>query len=265
MTRLAVALLLAISACSQSVAQLQTVPISAGETKYFRAPVDTVVQAVRDAIPDAGLQLQSDTVLAGARVLVAASSFIPFQGRGDLVRIVVQPDSTGFVAVHVHSISKSTMDDPIKEWGDPVFTRLSQRLAPAPIADSSRVLARATLSGIRPGRIVRLSGAGLSRRVGPIFGVWKDGLVLGVVRQDTLPIARIDSVWVRRSYARTGLVVGGALGLLVMELAPSCTVRLGGGQVDCRRHDQVAAAGLGVMLGSIVIGSAVHRWSLRFP
>lgn len=127
----------------------------------------------------------------------------------------------------------------------------------------------ATVQSLKPGRVVRVVGPDQSRRVGPVIGSSGSVLVLGAgASSDSVPIAAIDSLWVRKSHSRTGLIVGMLIGTVVAVAASR--------RQECPSFDQLGSCYsaqllkvTGIMVAGALlgagIGSAIPNWQRRYP
>jgi hypothetical protein len=130
---------------------------------------------------------------------------------------------------------------------DPALTRAVERLHPG-----ARVRVATDDGRMRRGTVVRAGAAEL---------VVKEG-----AEESTIPLDALDSLWVGRSAAGGGALVGGGLGLAVGAIAgfAACS--------DCvdTPSEGVAAAGaaLGALGGALIgaaIGSGKTHWVLQYP
>lgn len=128
---------------------------------------------------------------------------------------------------------------------------------------------RAALARLTPGTAVRLHSRDRGRIEGRLVGIWGTTLNLetGATRTEW-STATIDSLWVRRTNAKTGAIIGaipgavagGLMGWIANEVA--CTegdpcpeaIPLGG----------LAGAAAGAILGGLV-GSLIPKWQRRVP
>jgi hypothetical protein len=133
--------------------------------------------------------------------------------------------------------------------------------------------AQATLDSVarqlKPGQSVRLHSPTGQRVEGRFTVYYPDPPVLQLAMKDTtIPLAMIDSIWVRKTGAKTGAIVGAvALGvpsaLFWGALCTGLSEGEGCGQWGAVAGLTMAGAGVGALLGA-AIGSASSRWQLRY-
>ena len=164
-----------------------------------------------------------------------------------------------------------------------VLLGLSLPLVPRVLAaqelDSSIVEARLrALRSIATGKLVRVARRGLPTRVGAAVGMYNDQFVLLDGRAtDSLPIASINSAWVRHTNIENGLLVGmGAGAFIGFFIAGEAQKRRAyAGKSDCSIMDMgscvgawAVGAGAGALVGAAlgaVVGAVFPRWQRRFP
>lgn len=115
--------------------------------------------------------------------------------------------------------------------------------------------------------MVRLSSSALGRRQGGLLGRGATDIVLSPEPQPIrVPATSIDTLWTRGSSSKTGAIVGGVLlagfGVLVVT-------SINQGESDYETGKAAGVLGLGGavtggLLGAL-IGSAIPKWSRRFP
>ena len=123
------------------------------------------------------------------------------------------------------------------------------------------------LRSLQAGRTVRVAGQNIGTLTGSFVEV-HDGAFWLQDRPSnrSVPVAGIDSMWVSRSHATTGALVGGLIGSVVGLVAisgKSCTL----GDSGCIGGAYLESAGitLGGLLVGALIGSGTKSWQLRFP
>jgi hypothetical protein len=147
------------------------------------------------------------------------------------------------------------------------------RLIPALVLLPAALAAQATLDSValhlKPGQTVRLHLQTGQRAEGRFTAYQPDSSVVRLAMRDTtLPFAMIDSIWVRKTGAQTGAIVGAvAVGVpSALFWGALCTGLSDGG--ECGQWGAVAGlamagAGVGALLGA-AIGSASSHWQLRY-
>jgi hypothetical protein len=124
----------------------------------------------------------------------------------------------------------------------------------------------ASVEALRTGAWVRVAAAPLGRIEGRVVAHTATELVLSVEEGPSrIPLAGVDTLWVRGKATRTGALVGGLLGTGLGILIATQAVEEG----ETPGADWVGAFGLGGALvgGSLgaALGSAFPRWDRRYP
>jgi len=122
---------------------------------------------------------------------------------------------------------------------------------------------------LRTGQQVRISADGMHRLVGKAGVASNDTLDFAqddAVRR--IPIAAIDTLWVRGHATTTGLLVGGAAGAVLGGLAGAYGAGLC--DYDCSETGTSVLAGslLGAAAGAGVgalVGAVIPKWKRRYP
>lgn len=147
------------------------------------------------------------------------------------------------------------------------------RLFPALILLPASLAAQATLDSVarqlKPGQTVRLHLQTGQRAEGRFTAYQSDSSIVRLATRDTtMPFAMIDSIWVRKTGAKTGAIVGAvAVGVpSALFWGALCTGLNDGG--ECGQWGAVAGltvagAGVGALLGA-AIGSVSSHWQLRY-
>ena len=156
------------------------------------------------------------------------------------------------------------------------FTAAAAQVGPPPVDHQQQTQASAdsiwgaALSRLNPGAKIRIHAGG-QRIEGRLIAGSAATLRLGVPAGSTdYTTAAIDSLWVRRSSAKTGAIVvaipGAILGTALGILANGVGCQDDGGD-PCPEAIPLlglAGAATGAVLGA-VIGSFIHRWERRIP
>lgn len=148
------------------------------------------------------------------------------------------------------------------------------RLIPALILLPASLAAQTTLDGVarqlKPGQTVRLHLQTGQRAEGRFAVYQPDFSVVQLeMRDTTISFATIDSIWVRKTGAKTGAIVGavvvGVPSALLWGSLCAAFSESGGGcdQWGTVVGLSVAGAGVGALLGA-AIGSASSHWQLRY-
>jgi hypothetical protein len=148
------------------------------------------------------------------------------------------------------------------------------RLIPALILLPASLAAQTTLDSVarrlKPGQTVRLHLQTGQRAEGR-FAVYQpdQSVVQLAMRDTTIQFAMIDSIWVRKTGAGTGAIIGAVLvGVPSAILWGSLCSGLSDSGGGCDQWGtviglSVAGAGAGALLGA-AIGSASSHWQLRY-
>jgi len=143
-----------------------------------------------------------------------------------------------------------------------------QALAQGYPRDSARLAAIAEFS---PGRRVRLSVHGDARAEGTFVNTDGGNIILGVQHREQrqFPVRALDSAWVRGNAARTGALVGGVTGGLLLG---SFAAAVNSGYCESSSCDSRGAffegAFVGAVLGGVagaLVGVVIPKWHRRFP
>ena len=126
-----------------------------------------------------------------------------------------------------------------------------------------------TFPPLTPDKVVRVHMHGGLRLQGPFLSMTPDRLILlSAGAETTVPIASVDSLWVRGNAAGAGAIVGGvALGAVSFGFFAALCEGLSetGG---CEEWGKVALLGVGGAAGGALvgwaIGSAIKKWRLRY-
>ena len=126
---------------------------------------------------------------------------------------------------------------------------------------------------VEAGSVVRIQQPGSQRHQGTLLRATTDSLVIaGAESPFSLALTSLDSIWVRRTYVKTGILSGILLGGVAGAFAGAFLVRANcDNGVSCS-DDYLTAiplgaiflAGAGGIFGAI-IGGASHRWVLLYP
>jgi hypothetical protein len=144
------------------------------------------------------------------------------------------------------------------------------RLIPLLILLPASLAAQSTLDSVirrlRPGQTVRLHSQTGQLAEGRFSVYHPDPPVVHLAMRDTtIPFAMVDSLWVRKTGAQTGAIIGAvAIGVpSAIFWGAVCNMDGGCGQWGVVAGLTVAGAGVGAVLGGVV-GSFSSRWQLRY-
>ena len=153
-------------------------------------------------------------------------------------------------------------------------TRAVAAQVPAPGDTAARVNAIAlALARVKPRTPVRVRLVNRAQRAGPIVSSDAASLVVGPYMgygdaETTIPLATIDTLWVRGTMAKRGLLYGGAIGLLAGAASGNLDANLCPGSHSGCPGDRIVAGVVGGAAGALVgwvIGSSLPHWTVRFP
>ena len=129
----AIALALVVGAASgcATTDTMREAPLSEGKTQTFAAPFDTVLEATRESIPEAGFGIQEvNQVDAGTTAFIAEKSGGAFS-YGERVRVLVQRQGDAETLVRVLTKKKMATNVFAKgDWSDTLFQLIGSRLTP---------------------------------------------------------------------------------------------------------------------------------------
>lgn len=124
---LIVAALLA-SACA-TVGGIQNAPLDAGVARVFPAPFDSTLQAARESVVEAGLQIESAReVEAGTWIIVGKKGVSGFSW-GELVRVAVVRQEERATRVTVHTQRRVATNITAKgDYSDTILSNMTMKL-----------------------------------------------------------------------------------------------------------------------------------------
>lgn len=271
-TRLPLLLLLPLAACASTQALIHAPP-AVGARRVYPDSLPRVADGAREALLHAGLQI--DTILRpdSQTVMIIAKKGMQLLSTGELVRVLAQPLPDGQTAVRVRTVPRLTTNVLFTTWDDDVHAELGRALARRASRDSTRSFPWApsveALRSLAPDAYVRVVPRAGSRIQGPISFVTSLEIALGSHR--AVPATAIESLWVRKSHARTGVLlgalVGGAAGLVIAHNHGRHCIQSLGDANTCNVEQELIAFGAltGGMLAGAGVGSLIPKWKLRFP
>lgn len=122
---------------------------------------------------------------------------------------------------------------------------------------------------VPPGTIVRLHDRALGRLEGPLIAASASGIRLAGAGDAPVPLAGVDSLWVRGNAAKTGAIIGavpGAVGGVFLGMVAN--------ELGCQESGDacpeavpllgLAGAAAGALVGTLV-GSLIRKWHRRVP
>ncbi len=120
------------------------------------------------------------------------------------------------------------------------------------------------ISRLRPGQTIRVTSRDFlgGRAEGRLAGIQDGVLRLQPADSPDIPLAGIDSVWVRGRATVKGAIVGAVVLGVTGYLVVNCS-----GQNDCPGYQGPAGAAAGLAGGALVgalIGAAIPRWRPRY-
>jgi hypothetical protein len=118
-----------VSACA-STGGMRSEPLGAGDAKFYTAPFQTVAPAAREAVREAGLQVDTVSHPDSLTWMILAEKGWSLAGYGALVRVVVQQTPEGAVAVRVFTKRRLATNITARgDWSVPIFEKLDLILA----------------------------------------------------------------------------------------------------------------------------------------
>lgn len=270
--RLQLLLLLPLTACATTQALIHA-PTTVGARRVYPDSLQQVADGAREALLQAGLHV--DTVLQPdpQTVVIIAKKGMQLPGTGELVRVLAQPLPDGQTAVRVRTVPRLTPNVLYTTWDDDVLAELGRALARRASHDSTGSFPWApsveALRSLAPDAYVRVAPRTGSRIQGPISLATNLELALGSHR--AVPAAAIESLWVRKSHARVGVLLGALVGLpvglVIAHNHGQHCLRASGDANSCTVEKDLIVFGAltGSMLTGAGIGSLIPKWKLRFP
>ena len=140
-------------------------------------------------------------------------------------------------------------------------------LLPASLAAQSSL--DDAIGRLKPGQTVRLHSQTGQRAEGRFSVYETDSSVVQLAMRDTtIRFAMVDSLWVRKTGAKTGALIGAVVVGVPSALFWGALCSMDGGSISSECGGAVvgltvAGAGVGALLGA-AIGSAATRWQLRY-
>lgn len=232
-----------------------------------------VADGAHEAVLRAGLQI--DTILrpdSQTVMIIAKKGMQPFS-TGELVRVLAQPMPDGQTSVRVHTIPRLSTNFLYTNWDEDVLAELGRALARRAQQDSTGSFPWSpsveVLRSLAPDAVVRVVPASGSRIQGQISFVTNLEIALG--SHHAVPAAAIESLWVRKSHARIGALLGAFVGaplglLLAHSHSQNCRHGFGDANSCYVEEDLIVFGALtGSMLAGAGVGSLIPKWKLRFP
>ncbi|OLC35259.1 MAG: hypothetical protein AUH81_10620 [Candidatus Rokubacteria bacterium 13_1_40CM_4_69_5] len=128
---LRLATLAVIGAACASTGGMRSVPLDAGEVKFYGAPLATVAPAARQAVLAAGLEVDTVSQEDSLTWMIVAKKGMSLFSYGELVRVVVHQTTEGPVAVRVFTKRRLATNVTAKgDWSGPIYENLDHILAP---------------------------------------------------------------------------------------------------------------------------------------
>ncbi len=265
----------ALAACA-STQGLRTAPLDAGVARVYPDSLDPVAAAAEGTVRSAGLTVDTILYPDSQTVMIIARSGSSVFSYGEIVRVLMQRLPSGETSVRVHTVPRLATNLTYTRWNEDIFGALGRALARArsvsPATDANAATphwgpSMEALRSLRTGAVIRVTTPS-GRRQGPVSIVTDTMLTLG---SSAIPASALDSLWTRKSNAKTGALVGALVGSVIglviasHQQRQSCDLS----QYPCGQFAVPALIVMGGMLGGAAvgagIGSAIPRWRLRFP
>lgn len=260
--------LLALSACA-TTHTLLVAPLDAGHERAYPDSLTTVAQETHAALQQAGLQVDSTVRPDSQTYIILAETGFSFFGNGELVRVLARPLPSGETTVRVYTVPRVGTNVAYTRWDEDLFARLGRGLARRIRTDTSGrprrwAPALEIVRSLAPQAKVRIAAG--SRHTGSATNDGDSVLVLD--RRKRVPVAAIDSLWLKKSYAKAGAVLGSLAGigagvLIARANAHSCVGSYG----ECFGNVYATAivSAVGGMAAGALIGSVFPKWRFRYP
>lgn len=120
-----------VAAACATAGGMSSEPLDAGEAKLYTAPIAIVAPAARQAVLAAGLDLDAVSQPDSLTWMIVAKKGLSLSSYGELVRVVVQRNPEGSVAVRVLTKRRLATNVTAKgDWSGPIFDHLDHILTP---------------------------------------------------------------------------------------------------------------------------------------
>lgn len=261
-------LITALAACA-STQGLIVAPLDAGHERVYPDSFTAVVPLAREAVLQNGLKI--DTILHpdSLTLMIVAKTDASWFSYGELVRLLARPRPDGETSVRVYTMPRLGTNVTYTRWDDEVFIQLGRGLVRRIQTDTAGRPRRwapevEIVRSLAPHAGVRIAAG--SRHAGSAVNDGDSVLVLD--GRQRIPVAAIDSLWLRKSYVKTGAVIGSLAGVVAGALiARANTSPCSGLYGECFASSYatvlVSAAG-GTVVGAL-IGSVFPKWKFRYP
>ncbi len=260
--------LLPLAACASTHALL-VAPLDAGHARVYPDSLAPVVQETNGALERAGLKI--DTILHpdSLTFMAVAKTGMSWFSYGELVRVLAHALPDGGTAVRVFTVPRMATNVAYTRWDDEVFIQLGRGLARSIRTDTTG----------RPRRwapeveIVRSLAphAGVRVAAGRRYAGWaanEGDSVLVLDGRRRIPVAAIDSLWLKKSHAAAGAIVGTLAGAVAgYFIARANTSSCPGIYAECFAsvYATLIVSTAGGTLAGALIGSAFPKWKFRYP
>lgn len=261
-------LLTSLAACA-SMQSLIVAPLDAGHERVYPDSFTAVVPLANRAVLQNGLTI--DTILHpdSLTFMIVAKKDASLFSYGELVRLVARPRPDGETSVRVYTIPQLGTNVTYTRWDDEVFIQLGRGLARSIQTDTIGRPRRwapevEIVRSLAPHAGVRVAAG--SRHAGSAIAEGDSVLVLN--GQQRVPVVAIDSLWLRKSYAKTGAVIGSLAGVFAgVLIARANTSPCSGLYGECFAAPYatvLVSAASGTIVG-VLIGSVFPKWKFRYP
>jgi len=260
---LPLALAVPLAACA-TMGGLRDQPLTAGVPRVFPAPLDRTVEAARQAMSGAGIDLREQWHPSPDSWMLLGEKGMSLWSYGELVRVVAQRTDSAQTGVYVITQRRLATNIVAEEdWSVALFDRMAATLG------ASGFLAPDAAVTLLPGTSVRLTWRGQDRQaVGELRGKHGDTLVVydpfggREIRPLLGELASLETAHGRRTAARTGVLLGGVVGLAVgIAVGSGESYSEGGFVADSPILIGMACASIGMLAGGLVgSGMVTERW-----
>ena len=260
--------LLPLSACA-TTHTLLVAPLDAGHERVYPDSLATVVEETNGTLQQVGLVVDRTVRPDSQTYMIIAQNGVSWLSYGELVRVLARPLPSGETAVRVYTVPRFATNVAYTKWEEEVFTQLGRGLARRIRSDTSGrpwrwAPAVEIVRSLAPHASVRIAAG--SRRTGSATNDGDSVLVLD--GRQRVPVAAMDSLWLKKSYAKAGAILGSLAGigagvLIVRANAHPCVGSYGECFSSIYATAIVSAVG-GMAVGAL-IGSVFPKWKFRYP
>ena len=260
--------LLPLGACASTHA-LIVAPLDAGHRRSYPDSLAPVVQETNGALLQTGLQIDTTLRPDSQSYMIVAKKGTSWFSYGELVRILAHSLPDGGTDVRVYTVPRMATSVTYTRWDDEVFMQLGRGLARSIRTDTSGRPQRwapqlEIVRSLAPHATVRIAAG--SRYAGSVTNEGDSVVVLDGRRR--VAVAAIDSLWLKKSNAQAGAIVGslaGAVAGLLIARANGASCSDFSGECFAGPYATVLVSTAGGTILGALIGHVFPKWKFRYP